>query len=80
MRSPLIRGNHHGATQTFETTDEHPLWSVDTGGWIAAGSLAVGYRFQATDGSLHVLTATRYEPHPDGMPVFNFEVEDLHLQ
>ena len=67
-----------GTTQTFETTDEHPFWSVDAGEWVAAGSLAVGDRFQATDGSLHVLTATRHEPHPDGMPVFNFEVDDYH--
>ena len=67
-----------GTTQTFETTDEHPFWSVDAGEWVAAGSLQVGDRFQATDGSLHVLTATRYEPHPAGMPVFNFEVEDYH--
>ncbi|MCA9114129.1 MAG: hypothetical protein KDA79_03530 [Planctomycetaceae bacterium] len=33
---------------------------------------------QSPDGTLHVLTASRHELHPNGVPVFNFEVEDYH--
>jgi hypothetical protein len=45
---------------------------------VNAGDLALGDSVTHTDGLAAELVASTYEPHPEGVPVFNFEVADLH--
>jgi hypothetical protein len=67
-----------GPTQTLETTDEHPFWSVDAGTFVAAGELRLGDRFISPAGGFSTLVATHRDEHPAGVPVYNFEVADVH--
>jgi hypothetical protein len=69
--------NADGTEQTIETTNEHPFW-VPSRGWVNAGDLAPGDSVTHTDGLAAELIASTYEPHPEGIPVYNFEVADLH--
>jgi hypothetical protein len=47
-------------------------------GWTAAGDLVVGERLLQPDGSTAVVRATSVEQRPDGVKVYNFEVEGDH--
>jgi hypothetical protein len=69
-----------GNEQVLKTTNEHPFWSVRRGAFVDAGELEVGDEFVGVGphGELQVLTATTYDPHPEGHPVYNFEVEEFH--
>ena len=67
-----------GPTQTLETTDEHPFWSVAAGDFVAAGDLRPGDRFISPAGEFSRLVATHRNEHPEGVPVYNFEVADVH--
>ena len=67
-----------GQTQTLETTDEHPFWSVEAGDFVAAGDLRPGDRFISPAGEFSRLVATHRNEHPEGVPVYNFEVADVH--
>ncbi len=81
-----------GHEQTFETTDEHPFWSVTEKKFINAGDLATGDRVvsvpshTASDKTpisvnlalVQTLTATHRDEHPAGITVYNFQVEDFH--
>jgi hypothetical protein len=71
-----------GQRQTIRTTDEHPFWVVDTsearGRYIPAQHLEVGQPLTGPNGERPTLIASRRESHPDGVPVYNFEVEDFH--
>ncbi len=67
-----------GQTQTLETTDEHPFWSVEAGDFVAAGDLRLGDRFISPAGEFSTLRATHRDEHPEGVPVYNFEVADVH--
>jgi Holliday junction resolvase-like predicted endonuclease len=67
-----------GTGQRIETTDEHPFWVVAKGGFVPAGELEIGDEFLGPVGEIQILTGTRVEQHPEGVPVFNFEVEDAH--
>jgi hypothetical protein len=67
-----------GQTQTLETTDEHPFWSVGAGDFVAAGDLRLGDRFVSPAGEFSTLVATHRDEHPEGVPVYNFEVADVH--
>jgi hypothetical protein len=69
--------NADGTEQTIETTNEHPFW-VPSSGWVNAGDLQVSQRVKQSDGSLAVVASTTYEPHPEGIPVYNFEVAAFH--
>ncbi|GEM_PF-4218897 len=69
--------NADGTEQTIETTNEHPFWVPDRG-WVNAGDLATGDTVTHTDGLSAELLATTFEPHPEGIAVYNFEVADLH--
>jgi len=60
-------------TQTIETTDEHPFWVSQRGDWIKAKELNLGDQFDDASGGNAVLVASEYEPHPEGIAVFNFE-------
>lgn len=78
-----------GQEQTFETTDEHPFWSVTTGAFVNAGELVIGDQVTSSPQSddptantrpalLQTLTAIRHEAHPNGIAVYNFQVDDFH--
>ncbi len=81
-----------GREQTFETTDEHPFWSVTAKAFVNAGDLITGDRVVsipqhtssgqtplAVDPALvQTLTATHRDAHPTGITVYNFQVEDFH--
>jgi hypothetical protein len=47
-------------------------------GWVLAGDLRPGDRLVQADGAYATLASSGYEPHPEGVPIFNFEVEDSH--
>ena len=63
--------------QELRTTDEHPFW-VPGKGWITAGRLSVGERLLQSDGTIATLGLTRRDECPEGIPVYNFQVEELH--
>ena len=67
-----------GARQTFETTDEHPFWSHGAARWTPAGDLQPGDRVIDPHGAQSLLVTTYREPHPEGVTVYNFEVEGFH--
>lgn len=67
-----------GETQTLQTTDEHPFWSVSRNAWVNAGDFQVGEQVTSPTGHLQTLTTTHRSEHPDGFPVFNFQVEGWH--
>ncbi len=66
-----------GAEQTIETTDDHPFFVVGHG-WSAARDLVPGDRLTQPDGEMAEVAATERRDHPEGVPVFNFEVEGTH--
>ena len=76
LRILTIR-NADGVTQEIQTTNEHPFY-VPESGWTSAGELTPGTKLLQMDEQLGVVVATRFEEHPEGVPVFNFEVEDYH--
>jgi hypothetical protein len=67
-----------GSTQTLKTTDEHPFWSVTDNAWIDASNLKPGTKVASPAGELQTLAKTHRTEHPEGIPVFNFQVEDSH--
>ena len=67
-----------GAQQTFETTDEHPFWSQRASRWTPAGDLQPGDRVIDPHGEQSLLVSTHREPHPEGVTVYNFQVEGFH--
>ncbi len=69
--------NADGTSQVLRTTDGHPFWVPDRG-WTAAAELKVGDNLVQADGQPATLVATAYEAHPEGVPIFNFEVEGFH--
>jgi hypothetical protein len=66
-----------GVDEQIETTDEHPFW-VEGTGWTAAKSLQAGQRLTEPDGSITTILASARVEQPDGVTVYNFEVEDTH--
>ena len=71
-----IEGDN-GNVETLSTTDEHPFWAEGRG-WTLAGDLRPGDRVQESDGTWQsVLGSTRIE-RPEGVAVYNFEVEGEH--
>ena len=63
--------------QTIETTDEHPFWVRDAG-WVNARDLAAGDELVGAAGQPLLVASARSEPHPEGIPVFNFKVAGTH--
>jgi hypothetical protein len=66
-----------GVDEQIETTDEHPFW-VEGTGWTAAKSLQAGQRLTEPDGSITTVVASGRVEQPDGVTVYNFEVQDTH--
>jgi hypothetical protein len=67
-----------GTRQTIKTTDEHPFGCADSLHFIPAGQLPLGHQVPGPKGELQTLVASVREEHPEGIPVFNFEVEGFH--
>ncbi len=72
-----------GAEQTIKTTNEHPFFRVwrnnsNAGEWIESERLTEGDKLRTPTGELATLISTEYEPHPEGIAVYNVEVDDLH--
>jgi hypothetical protein len=67
-----------GSEQTLKTTDEHPFWAENRNAWTEAKNVEVGDSFVGPHGDLQTLADTAYEARPEGIPVFNFQVEDHH--
>jgi len=67
-----------GTRQTLKTTDEHPFWVVNQAEFVEAEKLCVGDQCAGPHGELQRLLSTVYESHPEGITVYNFQVEDYH--
>jgi len=77
LRLVSIRSADGKRAQELKTTNEHPFF-VEGEGWIAANRLRPGQKVVQSDGRLGTVLSSTHEPHPEGVPVFNFEVEDVH--
>jgi len=77
LRLVSIRSADGKRDQELKTTNEHPFF-VEGEGWIAANRLRPGQKVVQSDGRLGTVLSSTHEPHPEGVPVFNFEVEDVH--
>ncbi len=64
-----------GVTEVLRVTPEHPLWSLDDGGWEEAGELEFGEWVDALDGRVRLVGA---ESLAEPATVYNFEVADSH--
>jgi hypothetical protein len=67
-----------GASQRFETTDEHPFWSLLAQEWVPARDLEVGDYVIGPTGEIQHVASTRRDEHSEGVTVYNFEVADYH--
>jgi len=67
-----------GEVQTIETTDEHPFWVRSQQKWFKAEHLKTGDRVTGPNGEAQTVVNNIREEHPDGIEVYNFEVEDFH--
>lgn len=67
-----------GTRQTIKTTDEHPFALADSLDFVPAGELAIGTEVPGPNGEIQNLVESLREEHPEGIPVFNFEVESFH--
>jgi hypothetical protein len=66
-----------GNVEVIHVTDAHPFY-VEGLGWTGAAELEAGEHLVSGDGEILTVTANVDEPHPEGIPVFNFEVEGDH--
>jgi hypothetical protein len=66
-----------GNVEVIHVTDAHPFY-VEGLGWTGAAELEAGEHLVSSDGEILTVTANVDEPHPEGIPVFNFEVEGDH--
>ena len=66
-----------GRSETFRCTPEHPFY-VEGPGWTIAGDLAAGEKLLEPDGREATVASTAVEDHPEGVEVYNFEVEEDH--
>ncbi len=88
VRETYRRTSHHlrqltfrdnaGREQTLQTTYEHPFWSVSDNAFVDAGKLQPGKTVTSPDGQIQTLVATRREDRPEGVQVFNFQVDGFH--
>lgn len=77
LRIIQIRSSNDVPIQELKTTDEHPFW-VPGLGWINAGDLRIDQVLLQDDGTQAIVASTRRESHPEGVTVYNFQVENSH--
>lgn len=63
---------------SVETTWNHPFYSPEYKGWVAAGSLEIGDRVLNSEGVLMTVDETSRIEYPDGVKVYNFTVDEKH--
>ena len=73
----LILRSSSGIDQEVGTTDEHPFF-VEGNIEVKAGQLRIGDKIIQHDGNFAILTTSHREEHPEGIAVYNFEVEGFH--
>ncbi|MFN0197437.1 MAG: polymorphic toxin-type HINT domain-containing protein, partial [Planctomycetaceae bacterium] len=67
-----------GNRQVIKTTNEHPFYDPYNEYYKPAKWLKSGDDVQTLAGeAIHIISST-YEPHPEGVPVYNVEVEGDH--
>ncbi len=71
----VVRDND-GKLETYQTTEEHPFWVVDTG-WLPASLLQIGMTLVNRDDEA-VLTVISQAKLDKTDTVYNFEVEEFH--
>lgn len=71
----VVRDNH-GKLETYQTTEDHPFWVVDTG-WLPASLLQTGMTLVNRDEQavLKVISQTKLNKTDT---VYNFEVAEFH--
>jgi hypothetical protein len=67
-----------GNTEELVSTEDHPFWVADVQQWIKASELESGMMLQQPDGSEAVVVSNSPESRPDGVSVFNIEVQNDH--
>lgn len=67
-----------GNEQTLQTSDEHPFWSVTDNDFVDRGKLHLGAKVTSPDRDLQTLVTTTRDERPDGVAVFNFQVDGFH--
>ena len=72
----VVVQNNHGKLETYQTTEEHPFWVVDTG-WLPASLLQTGMTLVNRDNKA-VLTVVSQAKLDKTDTVYNFEVEEFH--
>lgn len=72
----VVVRDKHGKLETYQTTEEHPFWVVDTG-WLPASLLQTGMTLINRDEEavLSVVSQTRLNKTDT---VYNFEVDEFH--
>ena len=66
-----------GREQTVRVTDEHPFF-VASRGWTKAKDLSAGDQLLGVAGEASTVISNLGEAHPEGVTVYNLEVEDDH--
>jgi len=67
-----------GTSQVIETTDEHPFWLRFEKKWTRAADLKHGDTVTGPNDEIQTVTDNFREEYPEGITVYNFEVEDWH--
>ena len=70
--------NKAGETQEIKTTNEHPFWSVIRQEYVTAKDLVKGETVHTPEGDTLCLVTSEFEDHPNGIAVYNLEVENHH--
>jgi hypothetical protein len=69
--------NPDGTVSQIETTGEHPFFVKDRG-QVNAADLEIGDRVETLTGQFVIVTSNVRESHPEGVTVYNFEVQHDH--
>lgn len=72
----LADPNTGKVVDTLRATPEHPFFTPD--GIVAMSKLGTGTQVVTRGGVPLVVKSIKLEPHPEGVPVYNLEVEDDH--
>jgi hypothetical protein len=67
----------NGEIHILETTREHPFY-LDVEGWLRSAAFRTGDLLIEADGSLSTVIDSRFESHPEGILVYNLEIEEFH--
>ncbi len=77
LRSLTITPADGGESETLSVTPEHAFY-VAGKGWVEAADLAAGERVVGADGREMIVSANLADARPDGVVVYNLNVENGH--